>query len=169
MTTLVGNKVYLTVQRQKEEIKYLQEEKKYLEKRLQEGNDKVIEQTKEIEQIKKDMEALRVSKAVKSPQRQATQAVSTVKSPNVEQWRPIVAQYPWNTDYALRVMDCESHGDPTNVNWEDAKITGMPSNGLFQINSYQNWNWSDPATNIARAYEMYSRRGWQPWTCARRV
>lgn len=94
-----------------------------------------------------------------------------VTASGVEQWRELVSKYfPANqVDYALRIMSCESGGNPQSVNWNDAKITGMPSNGLFQINSTQDWSWHDPETNIQRAHEMWSRRGWQPWSCRHRI
>ena len=31
------------------------------------------------------------------------------------------------------IMDCESKGNPNAVNWNDAKITGYPSKGLYQF------------------------------------
>ena len=70
-----------------------------------------------------------------------------------------------NGRIATAIALSESGCNATSVNWNDAKITGMPSSGIFQINAPQyNWNWSDPETNIARAYDMYSRRSWSPWS-----
>lgn len=86
-----------------------------------------------------------------------------------ESYRDLVAQYDWPVDQALAIMTCESGGNPEAVNWGDAKITGMPSSGLFQINALLNWDWNSPAANIARAHEMYSRRGWRPWSCAKKI
>ena len=126
---------------------------------LQQAKDKLereLEKTKtENEKLRKDLQSkLRVRVA------------SRVKV-SAEQWRPLVAKYfpASQVETAMRVMSCESGGNPAAINWDDAKITGMPSNGLFQINSYHNWSWSDPETNIQRAHNMWVRRGWQPWSC----
>lgn len=75
--------------------------------------------------------------------------------PGVEQWRAAVSQYPWNVETALRIMQCESGGNPNAYN------SKYGATGLFQI-LHGPW---DPYANIARAYEMYSQRGWQPWVC----
>jgi len=81
----------------------------------------------------------------------------------------IVAKFGVNGERALAIAICESGLNPNAVNWNDAKITGMPSNGIFQINSIQNWAWNDYKVNTDRAYEMFIKRGWQPWTCNRYV
>jgi len=84
---------------------------------------------------------------------------------NVEQWRDLVTKYfpEKEVNFALAIMECESGGDPTKMNWEDAKITGYPSCGLFQINGPMNWDCKNPEENVPVAYEKWSRRGWQPW------
>ena len=84
---------------------------------------------------------------------------------NVEQWRGIVSGYGWNVDSALRVMACESRGDP-------GAISPTDDWGLMQINR-PTWettygpaeSWLDPATNVAVAYEIWKQGGWAWWSC----
>ena len=54
---------------------------------------------------------------------------------------------------AERIVWCESRGNPNARNSSGAV-------GLFQILGGS----VDPVANVARAYEMYRARGWQPWT-----
>ena len=83
----------------------------------------------------------------------------------VEQWRGLVAQYPWDVTTVLRIMQCESGGDPT--------ATGGPNYGLMQVNAVHSarvgGNLSalyDPATNIRVAYDIYvDGGGFGPWSC----
>ena len=39
-------------------------------------------------------------------------------------------------DLINAIEECESQGDPTAVNWEDAEITGYPSRGVFQFQPF---------------------------------
>ena len=76
-----------------------------------------------------------------------------------DHWREIIDQYDWDAEVAERVMMCESKGDAAAVNGRYV--------GLFQIDSVLH-RWSEgelmvPEVNIAAAYELYQRRGWQPW------
>lgn len=76
----------------------------------------------------------------------------------VEQWRPLVASYPdWSVDLMLRVMWCESRGNP---NADNPRST---ANGLFQILDGP----FDPAANVSLAHSMWSSRGTQPWSASR--
>lgn len=70
-----------------------------------------------------------------------------------------------NSDMALRIVACESSFNPKATNWNDAKITGMPSQGLFQINAPYNERLFEVDYNIQVAYEMFQKRYWQPWSC----
>lgn len=75
----------------------------------------------------------------------------------------IQAKFGDKTAEALKIMDCESGGNRYAVNWQDAEITGMPSLGLFQLNRVYDERYFDPLFNISEAYELYLRRGWNPW------
>lgn len=70
-------------------------------------------------------------------------------------WRDLVARYSWNVTDACAVLWCESRGDPDATN-------GI-HHGLMQIahGTY------DPEGNVAQAFAMWSRRGWQPWSQCR--
>jgi len=77
----------------------------------------------------------------------------------------MVCAYSWNCTEALKVMWCESGGRPT-------AIGGGANYGLFQINQIHAkkfpgfWElWSDPASNIAWAHQIWSGRGWAAWGC----
>jgi hypothetical protein len=101
------------------------------------------------------------------PRTAAPPGGNTGMGTNVEQWRPLVeAHFGANTDGALRVMDCESGGNPTAYN------TSSGASGLFQ---FLGSTWRrvggegdvfDPAENIARAATL-SKGGtdWRQWTC----
>jgi hypothetical protein len=70
---------------------------------------------------------------------------------------------------ALSVVYCESRFNPGTVG-------AAGERGLFQIHPVhipyladRGMTWDsmfDPASNIAYAYDLYSRSGWGPWTCA---
>jgi hypothetical protein len=80
------------------------------------------------------------------------------------QWRDLIGAYPWPVDEALRVVACESSGDPS------AYYAG--NYGLFQINAV---HWRrvsgdlealfDPLVNTRVAYEIWADQGWAPWAC----
>lgn len=70
---------------------------------------------------------------------------------------------------ALSVVRCESSFNPGTVG-------AAGERGLFQIHPVhipylqdRGMTWDsmfDPASNISYAYDLYSRSGWGPWTCA---
>ena len=65
---------------------------------------------------------------------------------------------------AVAVAMAETGCNATSVNWNDAKITGMPSNGIFQLNRPYHEKYFDPEYNISEAYKLFIRRGFQPWS-----
>lgn len=89
---------------------------------------------------------------------------------NVEQWRPIVEQYFGdNTNAALRVMACESGGNP------NAKNPRSSASGLFQFLA-STWtsttgetypgNVFDGPSNIAAAAKLSNGgSNWSQWSC----
>ena len=100
--------------------------------------------------------------------------------PAVEQWRSLVAQhFPANrVEEALRIMDCESNGDPNAYN----PYSG--ASGLFQFlpstwastapkAGYGGASVFDPEANTASAawlaarYEQLDQYYWQAWSCRR--
>lgn len=93
----------------------------------------------------------------------------------VEAWRPLVAQYfeAADVDHAMRVLACESNGDP------NARNPYSGASGLFQhiprfwaersvAAGYGGGSIFDPVTNVAVAAWMiydYPTGGWQHWVC----
>lgn len=102
--------------------------------------------------------ATTVKKAVVKPPAtvpKATSQCSASKAAAHACWDGLIAQYNWNTTTAFNIMWCESRGNP------NAKNPRSTATGLFQILNGP----YDPAANVKLAYEMYSKRGWQPWVC----
>jgi len=125
------------------------------EKQLEEYQD-LTEQEYELEQkLKESSERIPTKPEV----------VKVSRKQDVENWRYLVEKYfpPEQVENALNIMACESGGNPKSVNEDDAKITGYPSCGLFQINGPTNWEWDNPEENIDRAVTMFYERGWHPW------
>lgn len=97
-------------------------------------------------------------------------------NPQVEMWRPLVSEYfaADQVDTALRVMECESGGDP------NAKNPNSSASGLFQFLK-TTWDWTaeitgsptydeggpyDPVWSIRNAVWLQSRgSGWNQWSC----
>ncbi len=100
--------------------------------------------------------------------------------PRVEQWRSLVqAHFPTSrVEEALRIIDCESNGDPNATN----PYSG--ATGLFQFlpstwastapkAGYGGYTATDPEANIATAawlanrYQELGQSYWQAWSCRR--
>lgn len=84
-----------------------------------------------------------------------TSGCSKSKAAAHECWDGLLAKYSWNTTQAFNIMWCESKGNP------NAKNPRSTARGLFQILGGP----LDPEANVKLAFEMYSKRGWQPWVC----
>ncbi len=99
--------------------------------------------------------------------------VSTGLALGVEQWRPLVAAFfrPGDVDRALRIMQCESGGNPNAAN---------PSSSASGLMQHLKRYWAtrsaaagfagasifDPTANVATAAWLRDQRGgWQHWTC----
>ncbi len=90
----------------------------------------------------------------------------------VERWRPLVQKYFGDkTDTALRVMACESGGNPNATSHTD-------DHGLMQINApvwcghfkVSRQDLKNPETNIRLASIIYKRSGsFRPWVCASKL
>jgi soluble lytic murein transglycosylase-like protein len=100
--------------------------------------------------------------------------------PAVERWRPLVQQFfPSNrVEEALRIIDCESNGDP------DAYNPYSGASGLFQFipstwastapkAGYGGHSAFEPEANVAAAawlgnrYEELGQYFWRAWSCRR--
>jgi hypothetical protein len=91
----------------------------------------------------------------------------------VEEWRSLVSSYfaPSDVDKALKVISCESGGDPNAQNassgaaglfqhipryWaERAASIGLPGASIF-----------DPVANVAAAAYLVYTEGWSPWAAS---
>jgi hypothetical protein len=92
---------------------------------------------------------------------------------SVEDWRPLVAHFfkAEHVDRALRIIRCESKGDP------GARNPRTSASGLFQhlrrywpmragAAGYPGASVFDPVANVAAsAYLVYEGGGWSHWTC----
>jgi|GEM_PF-2345575 len=127
---------------------------------------RVADIAKQIEQENlKKQEAEKQAEAAKATQVAKTVAVAGV-SYNVEQWRPIIAKYPWPVEQAMLTMSRESGGNPRAISRTD-------DHGLFQIHGgYAKYGEKiyDPEFNISLAYNNYYKgRGWTPWYAVRGI
>lgn len=86
----------------------------------------------------------------------------------VERWRPIATHFwlkhgQWVVDRMMRILRCESGGNP----WAYNSITGVK--GLWQIHPLWQKKWPgdyyDPWTNGAVAYQVWLEQGWGAWAC----
>jgi membrane-bound lytic murein transglycosylase MltF len=122
---------------------------------------------KEIQVVEKKVEVI---KEVIKYLPKKTSTTATTKATNVEQWRPLVSKYFGSkTDEALRIMACESGGNPN-------ALSHTQDRGLFQINQCHrakvggNLNaLFDPETNVRVAYQIYGGVSWRPWVCSHKV
>lgn len=142
---------------------------------LQQEEQQKAEQQKQIDDLKSQLQSKAAAKAKIAQAQSAAAAVARAVPGNCEAYRGLVAQYNWNVDTALAVMNAESTCNATADNPHDGHPTCLGSRGLFGIGCDSTGNYAgmfDPAANIAQAYALYSHRGWQPWsftTCAVKV
>lgn len=97
----------------------------------------------------------------------AAPPVEVVPSNDLESM--ICATFGDQCSKALSVVYCESR-------FNTGTVGAAGERGLFQIHPVhipyladRGMSWDamfDPASNIAYAYDLYSRSGWGPWTCA---
>lgn len=119
------------------------------------------------------VELAEINGPYKQKRRRAYVAPTAAKvSESVEQWRPLVEQYflPGDVPWAMRVMQCESGGDP------DAANPRSSARGLFQhLGRYwpersEKARWGgasifDPEANIAVAAWLFYTGGPSHWVC----
>lgn len=77
--------------------------------------------------------------------------------PGVEQWRSLITangRTEWSANEVLRVMSCESGGNPHAEN-------GHGHQGLMQIDGGP----FNPESNLAWAYGMWKKYRWSRWSC----
>jgi hypothetical protein len=115
-------------------------------------------------QVRGHMEAAPADEGVHGVELRPERVLPRADVPGVAQWRGAVSAYGWPVEEALRVMSCESGGQPT--------ATGGANYGLFQINAVHSARVGgnlqalyDPATNIRVAYDIWADQGWAPWAC----
>ena len=110
------------------------------------------------------------------PHTHAARYTARVWSGTVEQWRPLVAAWfrPGDVDRAMRIMQCESGGDP-NVMHDYSNPAS--ASGLFQhlgkywasrsaAAGFAGYSVFDPTANVATAAWLRDQRGgWGHWVC----
>lgn len=77
----------------------------------------------------------------------------------------------WGDDASvgLKIAKCESGYYNLAVNYEDSKLNGHVSRGLFQLSEINGVIplWWEPKVNAQKAYAMFLKQGVRPWTnCA---
>jgi len=95
---------------------------------------------------------------------------------DVERWRPIVSTYfpADRVNWALRILECESHGDP------NAKNPNSTASGLFQhlaslwddraaAAGWEGADVFDPFANVAVAAWLFETGGPGHWVCKGRT
>lgn len=100
-------------------------------------------------------------------------------SSSVETWRPLVTKYfrPLDVDHVLRIIGCESLGNPSAQNafsGASGLMQHMPQYWAERSSAagYPGGNIWDPETNIAvGAWLLYDAPGggWHHWVCHRKV
>lgn len=69
----------------------------------------------------------------------------------------------WNQEVAHAVCLAESGGNTHAANYNDNHGKCVGSFGLMQLACFWIPNPTNPVANMAKANEIYSRSGWQPW------
>ena len=91
------------------------------------------------------------------PNKTTSARASRSRSSGCSGWADLVGRYPWPVGTACAVLACESGGNPNARNRTSSAM------GLMQVLGGS----TDPETNLRQAFEMWSRRGWQPWAASR--
>ena len=98
----------------------------------------------------------------------AALSVQVFSDDPVERWAPLVAKHfdPDDVDLALRIIDCESGGDP------NAKNPTSSASGLFQhLRGWWAGEWSfdpfDPAQSVKYGARLFYDGGSSHWNASR--
>jgi len=86
-----------------------------------------------------------------------------IEPPSVEE---MIKSYDWDYNIALAVMKAESGGNSEAFNPEWHRNC-QGSYGLFQMACIHSVNPAElfaPQININRAYQLYLKEGWRPWS-----
>lgn len=135
----------------------------------------------ENEQLQRDLQAKRERKAeearlaaakaaepvVVAAQAPAPQSTYVATGGGCESFRGMVAQYDWDVNTMMRIMNAESSCIPTKHNHADNHRVCLGSYGLFQIgcvHGYAVAHLESPANNIAAAYSIYKSQGYTAWS-----
>ncbi len=96
-------------------------------------------------------------------------------TPGVEQWRPLVVEhFPADqVDTAMRVMACESTGNPSAKNprstaaglWQFIRSTWDWVAGVLGLPTYAQGGPYDPVGSTRAAAWLQANGGWQHWEC----
>lgn len=76
----------------------------------------------------------------------------------------LVNNYSWDKRVAYAICMAESGGNSNATNLNDNHGSCIGSYGLFQIGCIHGGVFYDPHQNVAKAYEIYQRSGWTPWS-----
>lgn len=131
---------------------------------------KLEEQRQQLEKEKQDLSSqLQAKLEAKSKLAQASQSVvnavthtQTASAAGGNQCS-LVNNYAWDKRTAYAVCMAESGGNSNAANMNDNHGRCIGSFGLMQLACFWIPNPTDPNANMAKAYEIYTRSGWQPW------
>ena len=131
---------------------------------------KLVEQRQQLEKEKEQLQAdLQAKKEAESKIAMASKNVvnavthtQTASAASGNQCS-LVNNYSWDKRTAYAVCMAESGGDANAANMNDNHGTCRGSFGLMQLACFWIPNPTDPNANMAKAYEIYTRSGWQPW------
>ncbi len=161
---------------------------KSIQKQVQEIEQQVKDKNQENDQLKKDKEDLSKQLQAKAERKaeedrvaqvKRTQEASVAVSANVggcEQYRGLVSQYDWDVNTAMAVMRAESSCNPNAVNWGDNHGVCKGSFSLMQVGCfwYPHFGYAEsdrykPEVNVAVAYKIWQKSGFNPWTTYKRM
>ena len=151
------------------------------QRQVKQGEEFQKELDKRFDKLEKDIQQLKKAKVLSTTKTSQTATIQPPQQPAVhlssscEKYRSLVAQYNWDINTAMRIMNSESGCSPTGHNWTDThrnwqtgQIICYGSWGLFNIgcvHGYSRVYLENPASNVAVAYKLYTNsKGFYPWT-----